>query len=141
MKIKMLFLNLFAGLILTSCGSVKLPNTRVCAVSGKLSAGADCVYTGEETKEEMTFTEFMDFLEAQDAKPNPKDPSKMIPPHGAALCQSSEDYTKQKTALEQACRLLGNRCTPEIKKTLQTTWRRIEGLQEKTAYRNRPVVK
>src|SRR5689334_11961796 len=104
MRTGLLCLSLSA--LLLSCAGVEIPNTRVCVVAGKLSAGGDCAYTGSATTEQMSFEEFVDFLEAREERPDPKDPAKRLPAKGAALCQSSEDWTRAKTALEQACKLL-----------------------------------
>lgn len=53
----------------------------------------------------MTRDEFRDWLEpGQDKAP--------------AVCQSASDEMKIKIALEQACRMLGNRCTYEMQAAL-----------------------
>lgn len=56
---------------------------------------------------------------------------------GGAICRSDEDFTKQKTALEQACALLKNRCTPEMKeaisKSFGTPKKLIDGGRKKKA--------
>jgi hypothetical protein len=54
----------------------------------------------------MTFEEFVAFLE----------PDKI---RGGAICQPLSDFMAQKTAIEQACVLLGNRCSKEMKEKLQ----------------------
>jgi hypothetical protein len=56
----------------------------------------------------MTFDEFLVFLEAQDGPT----------PHGAAMCMSVVDWNAEKTALEEACRELGKRCSKAAKDAL-----------------------
>lgn len=106
-----LFLASFALTSLVSC-AITVPNTRVCSVSGYISNGADCAYTLSPKTEQMTFQELLEFLEPQPERPDPKDPSKRLPARGGALCQSAEDWGKQKTALEQACKKL-SKCNYE----------------------------
>lgn len=84
----------------SSCGTVQVPNTEVCVVAGKLLAGADCAFTLHGNSRSMTMEEFIVWLEPSTEK-------------GPALCQSATDWNKQKTALEQACKILGNKCTFE----------------------------
>lgn len=55
----------------------------------------------------MAFDEYVAFLEPNNER-------------GGALCQSSEDWNKQKTALEEACRELGPRCRYEIRQVLES---------------------
>lgn len=62
--------------------------------------------------------QFLDFLEAQDARPDPNDPSNILPAHGAALCMSAADWTQMKMELEEACRELGDHCTVEMQNAL-----------------------
>lgn len=103
-NIKMLCLSLF---VLTACKSVEIPNTRMCSVAGSVDFGGDCAYTGSDKTDEMTFEEFIAFLNA------------------GAICQSAEDFGKQKTAMDDACVLLGSKCTVEIKQALRRiqSWR------------------
>ena len=80
-------------------------------MSGKLSAGADCANTLKPGGRSMTLTEFIEFLE-----PSPAIGDK--PEKGPAICQSSDDWNKLKTALEQACALLKDQCTYEMQEWL-----------------------
>jgi hypothetical protein len=112
---RLLFL-VSSALAVSAC--VTVPNTKVCSVAGVISAGGICAETLTSRTSDLTMDEFLDFLEAQPERPDPKDPSKKLPAHGAAVCQSSEDWNKQKTALEQACRELGKRCSYEIRRAL-----------------------
>lgn len=49
---------------------------------------------------DMSFDEFLDFLEPNEVR-------------GGAVCQSASDMMKIKNALEQLCRLAGKYCTYE----------------------------
>ena len=93
--------------LLNSCASVQVPNTEVCAVAGKVQYGANCVHTLSDETREMQFEEFIKFLEPSNN-----------PPKGAALCQSSDDWNKQKTALEEACKILKDKCTYQIQQAI-----------------------
>lgn len=110
MNISVLYLSLFS-LLVSGCATVKIPNAQVCTVAGKISAGADCAWTLSNQTSEMTFDEFLDFLEPQRARPDPGKPDITLPARAGALCQSAEDWNKNKTALEQACKLLGRNCS------------------------------
>jgi hypothetical protein len=56
----------------------------------------------------MTFEEYIKFLEPDvDTKKGP------------ALCMSSSHFNDLKTALEQACKSLGSKCTMETQQLLQ----------------------
>lgn len=112
---KKLFLILF---VCTNSCAVQVPNVRVCSVAGFFTAGADCAYTLSDNVEEMSAQEFVKFLEGDDS-------------HGPALCQSTEDYVKVKTALEQACYKLGNQCTYEIKQAFINVTARLEANRRK----------
>ena len=104
---KMLWPVLF---VLTLSACVTIPNTRKCSVAGLLDAGMICAETITGKTSEMNLLETIEFLEPQ--------------PEGAragAICQSAEDYRREKDALEQACRMLGNRCTPEIQHAIGAT--------------------
>ena len=94
-------------LFLNGCGTVQIPNTEFCTVAGTISAGAICAETITHKTRDMTFDEFLEFIEPSQNR-------------GGALCQSAEDSAKLKTALEQACRLLGGRCSYEIRRTIAT---------------------
>ncbi|WP_374029783.1 hypothetical protein [Bdellovibrio bacteriovorus] len=117
-------------LVLPSCQTVTVPNTRVVAVAGELKAGAIWSETLSPKTGDMTLDEFIDFLEPQEEIRTST--GKVIQPaKGAAFCQSAEDWNKQKTALEKACRKLGKACSYEIKKTLEEVSQNLEELQLK----------
>lgn len=108
----------FAFALLSGCATVQVPNTRVCAVAGRFSAGMDCAYTQTDQTESMTMDEALDFLEPQ-----------VSPERGPALCQSSEDWVRMKTALEQACTALGRKCTTEVKQSIAAAAYRVDALR------------
>jgi hypothetical protein len=112
---------------------VKVRDTRVCAVAGVMRAGADCAWTLSDRTEEMTLDEFIDFLEPQPERPDPVDPRKTLPARGGAICQSAEDWNSLKTSLDQACRLLGESCTYEMKKVFSAAVARLKRLHRETA--------
>lgn len=99
------YLGLFVFLCSTSCG-INVYNTRQCSVAGYISNGMDCAYTLSDKTEQMNFHDSLIFLEPQVERPDPNDPSKTLPARGGAICQSSEDWGKNKTSLEQACKKL-----------------------------------
>lgn len=105
-------------LLITAGCTVAIPNVKVCAVSGVLAAGMDCAYTLDDKTEEMNLDQSVAFLEPQ-----------IEPPRGAAMCMSSEDFSKLKSALEQACKKLGTSCTKEAKANIAQVSDRVDGLQ------------
>lgn len=90
----------------SSCVTVR--DGLVCAVAGKLEAGAICSHLLTPTTSQLTFEEFVAFLEAQAS-----------PPRGPAVCMPSEDWNAMKTELETACRELGSRCSLATQQALQ----------------------
>lgn len=113
MSKRKLFLVSFA-LVASGCAT-KIPNTKVCVVSGVLLNGADCAYTLSDDTESMDFDQFMEFLEAQPERPDPGHPGQSLPARGGALCQSADDWNAQKTALEMLCKRFKGACTYELK--------------------------
>jgi hypothetical protein len=109
---KLLWLNSFILALLAS-GCVTIPNTTACTVAGRLLDGGICAETLTGKTSEKTFEQMIDFLEPQLETPE-------HPARGGAICQSSEDYNKQKTALERACRLLGSRCSYELRQLIKS---------------------
>ena len=103
---KSLLLSLF---VLTSCAQVKIKDTKVCAVAGTIEAGANCAMTLSEIHPEesqMNFQEFIKFLEPSDEK-------------APAICQSARDWNSIKTSLEQACVMLKDSCSYEMKAAIR----------------------
>ena len=103
---------LLLSLLLTtaSCQTVGIQNTEECSVAGTIAAGMNCAETLSGKKREMTMDEMIVFLEPQ-ASPTPR---------SGAICRSAEDFLKQKNALEQACRILGDKCSFELKQVIKT---------------------
>ncbi len=121
MKLRSLSLILFSLLLLISgCGSVTLPDTEVCAIQGHLPQGMFCSTTVSRRERNLDFDQTIDFLHASET-------------HGAALCQSSKDWTKIKTALEQACVLLGKRCKKKVVGDVDSIIKTIDKIQSLTA--------
>lgn len=105
---------LCAIVALSGCraGHVTVPNTEACTVAGVLAAGAFCAETITGQTRDMTLDEYFDFLE-------PKEAHDDVPARAGAVCQSADDWGAQKTALEQACRVLGKRCTYELREVIK----------------------
>jgi hypothetical protein len=112
MKRRKLYLALFAWL-LSACATI--PNTRQCTVAGTLGAGMICAYTLSDQTEEMGFDASLGFLEPTEER-------------GGAICQSAEDFSRQKTALEQACKRLGSFCKKEVRTELSRASSRMARL-------------
>lgn len=108
-----------------------MPNTEVCSVAGLLAAGMDCAETLTHKTRSMNLDETIEFLEPQTG-PKAK---------GAALCQSADDWSKQKIALEQACELLGSKCTYDMKSALTKASANIWDLQWKTWWKKKAQMK
>ncbi len=104
-------------LLFASGCKILIPDTRVCVVSGTLLNGADCAWTLSNQKESLNFDQFLDFLEASPEHTDPLDPTRTIPAKGGALCVSADDWSRQKTALEQLCRKFKG-CSFEVRKAL-----------------------
>jgi hypothetical protein len=102
-------LSSLGGLALSAC-SVMVPDVKVCAVAGRLQAGADCAYTGHDETSEMDMAATVKMLE------------------DGAIWMSAQDYMRLKTAIESMCYKMGSAC--EYQK-LQATVARISTLQKK----------
>ncbi len=96
-------------ILLSGCNTVEIKNVTLCAVAGKLSHGAICAESNTEKTYDLTLNEYIIFLEADEATKK-----------GPALAMSSSDFTKMKTALEQACESLGSKCSYETQKVIET---------------------
>lgn len=88
-------------MVLQSCKSLEIKDTTHCAVAGVVDAGGDCVtlISGKQTS--LTFDELIALLES------------------GAIITPVDDFVSVKEELEQACILLKNRCTKEIKKNIE----------------------
>jgi len=91
--------------LLIACQKLEIKNQKVCTVAGIIQAGANCATTLSGEKSEMTYEEFIYFLEPQSDR-------------SGAMAQSADDYSETKVALEQACILLKNKCTYEMKRII-----------------------
>jgi len=80
-----------------------------------MAAGANCAHTLSDETREMTLPELIEWLEPNKDK-------------GPAICQSAEDFNKNKTSLEQACKMLGAGCRYQ---TMKGAFRRIERIKVK----------
>lgn len=104
---------LLSLVLITSSGCVSIPNTRACTAKGLVSDGAICVESNTHVTSEISFDEFIRFLEAQPDSEDTAHPGQIIQGHGSAMCESAEDWNKKKTLIEQMCRILGKRCSYE----------------------------
>lgn len=120
------------ALLEAGCASITVPNSRLCTPAGTITNGADCAYTLSSRTEEMDFAEFVEFLEAQPARPDPARPGHMLPERGGAICQSAADWTNSAIALEQACLLLGKRCRTADAVRIVVAKGRIRRLERKS---------
>lgn len=118
MKTLNIVLLLIIGLA-SACTTVPIKNFRECTVAGVVQAGMDCAETNTGEISTMTYSEMLEWLEPQPERPNPDNPEEMLPARAGAVCRSDDDFTAQKTALEQVCALLGDKCRPEIKQAIK----------------------
>lgn len=125
------------ALLLSGCAAITVPNTRFCSVAGTISAGADCAYTLTDRTEEMDLEEFIDFLEPQLERPDPKKPGAILPERGGAICRSSQDEAALMIALEQACRKLGTTCQPQVLKQIKSARSRAARLYNRSLVKAR----
>jgi hypothetical protein len=112
--------------MLAGC-TVSIPNITVCATAGVLSAGGDCAETLSGKTSSLTLDQWIEFLEPQAEQTLPD--GKVIPSRGAALCMSSDGFAKLKTAMEQACKLLGAKCQKEVTQRINDINGKVEKLQ------------
>lgn len=103
---------------LSACVSV--PDTSACAVNGALSNGGTCVTTLSGVTRELSFQGMLDLLDAMPVAYTDPDTGMPVAAHGAAIIQSAADWNAQKTALEEACRELGNRCSYAVTQALDS---------------------
>lgn len=126
LPIKLLCLSLLASVSLSGCLIVK-KNTKICSVAGTMTAGMDCAYTLSDDTEEMDLKTSLEFLTAQPKRPDPLDPTKMLPERAGAICQSAEDWNADATTLEQACKKAN--CSNDVKQNLDEISRRLRKQQ------------
>lgn len=130
----MLKLCLSLSLLLVSC-AVKVPDVKACATAGVFSAGADCVTTISGKHEELSFDQWLEFLEPQPEKNLPD--GKKVPERGAAVCVSSDDWTALKTAIMKLCEKVGSWCKKEEQEKIEAVSANVEGLQAKVMAKKR----
>lgn len=115
---------------LASCAgpNISTPNTTQCTAAGHLFLGTDCATTNTGAMSSLSYTEAIDFLEPQTERTcvpvpgfsvcsdNQSSGVKVkLAARAGAVSESDDDFTRQKTAFEQACVELKDRCTPEMK--------------------------
>lgn len=122
------------SLLLSGC-TVTIPNIKLCSTAALMSAGADCSETLTDTTSELTLDQWLEFLEPQLEKIDVN--GVVTPARGSAMCMSSDDFSKLKTAMEQLCRKVGSACSPEQKKTISDVGNRVERLQFKVMSKKR----
>lgn len=92
--------------------------TSACSAAGSLAAGAVCSDT-QGNSFSISMLDYLAFLEPV-ASDNPEER------RAGAICESAEDWTKKKTTLEVACRILGKRCSYEHKQAIAQMQNQIE---------------
>lgn len=124
-KLRLSFL--VSSILLTSC-AVTIPNTRFCSVAGVMEAGMDCFHTLSDDENHIEPVAIKAFLESEGAITDEKG-NVLVQGHGAAICQSSEDWGAEHTALELACQKLGASCTMDIRKMIDSVTKKVDRLQ------------
>lgn len=119
-------------LLLSACNAtqIKVGNYTECTVAGVFQAGMDCAETNTSKISTKSPEQMIEFLEPQPARPDPENPGEMLPARAGAVCRSDEDFTAQKTALEQACAALGKKCSTEIKSALRRMGQKVRPMLE-----------
>lgn len=111
-----------------------IPSSRPCAAYGVLAGGARCKDSLSSNGVDLTFYEYLDFLESQVERecvpvpgmnvcaefPKSESQKVLLPQRGSAVCYSADDYKTLKTSLETACRKLGWRCSYEIRDAISS---------------------
>jgi hypothetical protein len=127
-----------------SASCVTIPDTVHFAVAGKMAKGMLGSHTIQDIDIDLNYCEMIDFLEPQQEREIVAIPgtsvqdyldgpgsceSRLVQPtlerplvkfgsRAGAVAMSADDMTKEKTALEQACRDLGKSCSYESKKAI-----------------------
>lgn len=113
-------LAILSALLLSACAGVKVKDKEICAVAGIIGAGANCAHTLTDETREMTVDEFIYWLEPQEDR-------------GPAMCMSGKHLVDFKSELEQACKILGDKCRKEDVRALELAASRVRALQKKSA--------
>ena len=106
---------LFLTFNITSCGTVKIHDTKICTVAGAMSAGANCTRAVSGERTQLNFEELVDMLLPTEA-------------HGPAVIIPLNDFVDLKNELEQACVYL--KCKKRERKKLESTMSNINKLLE-----------
>lgn len=69
-------------------------------------------------KDILSFDSMLSFLEARGPSPDPNNPGQLLPAHAAAVSLSAHDYGEVILELDEMCRQLGSRCSPETQATV-----------------------
>lgn len=111
---------IFLMFILDACAGPQIPiaDHKLCNVAGIFQAGLDCATDETSAISTMNFQQMVNFLEPQDERPDPDHPGQTLPARAGAIIISDIDFTDLKTALEQACVELKDRCTPTMQEAL-----------------------
>ena len=112
------------SLLIWASGCVSIAPYTLVSVKGDLSAGGGAAPSNTTTTEDLSFSEMLDFIDAQPARtcvPVPglpvcaDDQTKgvpvALPARGGAIMMSSKDWTQLKTELQAACRMLKSACS------------------------------
>lgn len=141
---KRLLVILALVMALSSCAGpqVKTPDANFCTVAGIFQAGIDCATTNSGSISSLDFMEFVDFLEPQPertcvqkpgfnvcASDQSKGKKVTLPARAGAIMESDDDLTAMKTALEQACVELKDRCVPEMKAIVAAVGAKLEAVR------------
>lgn len=95
--------------IVSSCSSINVKDTKVCAVSGVITAGANCVYTVSKKREQLNLEQLIEMLE-----PNVKEK------RGGAIIIPFKDYIDVKENIEIVCNLKMVKCKKDILDNLES---------------------
>ena len=109
---KKLWLTLLSLCALTSCTKVEIPNITVCTVAGRLRAGALCAESLSYKTYNLSYEAFLRRLE-------PAAATKTEPARAGYMCMTATDFSRMKTALQQACVAMKKKCTYELQAALQ----------------------
>lgn len=105
-NLKLLFV---LGLLCSGCATV--PDVEICTVAGVVSAGAVCTTSNTGKDRDMSMDEFLDWLA-------PLPPQGDLDGRSGAMCMSADDWSQLKTYVESSCRLMGSRCTYEMRRLI-----------------------
>jgi len=96
---------LLSTILISSCGSINIHDTKACSVAGKVSAGANCVTALSGVKSQLSFDELIDLLES------------------GAIIVPVNDFVNMKGDLEAACVRI--KCNKKVKKKINDAFNRI----------------